>query len=104
MQIAIRCHPFAPVATGEVEEWLERQTERLREAAPQSACRLLRLSQAAPPGAREAGWLIELDAGAGDGIDPERLEGVLSDMRLLGLRPTILRGAAVGGAASGATS
>ena len=37
MQIAIRCHPYAPVASDELEEWLAREVDRIRAAAPDAS-------------------------------------------------------------------
>jgi hypothetical protein len=90
VQIAIRCRPSAPVATEELERWLTREVGRLRESAPGADLRLLRLTQAVPTADVEMGWLVELDAA--DGATPlDGLEAILRDMRLLGLRPTVLR-------------
>ena len=75
----------------EIEEWLTTVVDRIRERAPYSACRLLRLTQAAPTRELEIGWLIELDAGAGDPpLDEDGLMTLLGEMRLLGLQPTLL--------------
>jgi hypothetical protein len=91
-QIAIRCHPYAPVAAEELEAWLEAEVERLRASAPQAVLRLLRLSQQVPTGEAGIGWLIELDAARGEGpLEGDALAAVLRDMRLLGLQPTVLR-------------
>jgi hypothetical protein len=91
-QIAIRCHPCAPIAAEELEAWLEAEVERLRASAPQAVLRLLRLSQQVPTGEAGIGWLIELDAASGVGpLEGDRLGTVLRDMRLLGLQPTVLR-------------
>jgi hypothetical protein len=80
------------VATEEIEHWLRREVERLRESAPQSVIRLLRLSQRVPTGEAGLGWLIELDAANGQpAFDDDRLAAVLRDLRLLGLQPTLLR-------------
>lgn len=91
-QIAIRCRPSAPVATEELERWLAREVSRLRESAPGAGLRLLRLTQAVPTADIEVGWLVELDAADGDPpLDERGLEAMLRDMRLLGLRPIVLR-------------
>jgi hypothetical protein len=93
-QLAIRCHPCAPIATEGLEQWLEEELGRLRVSAPQAILRLLRLSQRAPTGEAGIGWLIELDAANGEApLDADRLAAVLRDMRLLGLQPTLLLGA-----------
>jgi hypothetical protein len=92
-QLAIRCHPCAPIATEELEQWLEQEVEQLRASAPHAVLRLLRLSQRLPTGEAGIGWMIELDAANGEAaLDENRLAAVLRDMRLLGLQPTLLRG------------
>jgi hypothetical protein len=98
-QIAIRCHPCAPIATEELEQWLEEELERLRASAPRAILRLLRLSQRVPTGEAGIGWLVELDAPNGARpLSEDGLAEVLRDMRLLGLQPTVLRVAESGDA------
>lgn len=90
---AIRCHPCAPVATEELERWLERHVDELRASAPKSIVRLSRLTQHGPDTDLYAGWLVEVELGDGDGeqpFGPCRLADTLRDMRLLGLEPTLL--------------
>jgi hypothetical protein len=62
-QIAVRCHPYAPVSTEELHKWLTEEVGRLRADAPQASIRLLRLSQPGPEGEIEVGWQIELGVG-----------------------------------------
>jgi hypothetical protein len=91
MQIAIRCHPYAPVASGELEEWLAREVEGIRAAAPDATVRLMRLSQALSAGRIAVGWLIEVEGLRGEvALTDIQLDAVLRDMRLLGLQPTLL--------------
>jgi hypothetical protein len=90
-QLAIRCHRCAPVEAEEVEQWLEDEVERLRASAPHAVLRLLRLSQQAPAGEIDIGWLIELEPANGDPPPDEAvLARVIRDLRLLGLEPTVL--------------
>lgn len=90
-QLAIRCHPCAPVAADELEEWLERQTEVLRADAPHAIVRVSRLTQARDDGDLYVGWLVELDLPDREIPFAERqLADALRDMRLLGLQPTLL--------------
>ena len=90
-QLAIRCHPCAPVAADEFEEWLERQTETLREGAPHAIVRLSRLTQAREHGDLYIGWLVELDLPDGETpLAEAHVANALRDMRLLGLQPTLL--------------
>jgi hypothetical protein len=90
-QLAIRCHPFAPVAADELEQWLERQTETLRADAPHAIARLSRLTQARENGDLYIGWLVELDLPDGEmPLAETQLADALRDMRLLGLQPTLL--------------
>ena len=89
-QIAIRCHRCAPVAADEVEQWLADELERLRSEAPTAVLRLLRLTQHAPTGEVEIGWLIELEPANGEPqFDSAILAPVVRDLRLLGLQPTL---------------
>ena len=91
VQLAIRCHPCAPVAADELEGWLERQVHELRAAAPQGTLRLSRLTQDGPSSDLKIGWLIELELADGEPLLGGRLlVDSLRDMRLLGLQPTVL--------------
>jgi hypothetical protein len=95
-QIAIRCHPYAPVDTEDVQRWLTDEVGHLRERAPNSAIRLLRLSQPGPENEIEVGWQIELNGNGEPPVDEAALREVLRDLRLLGLQPTVLRGVGSG--------
>ena len=89
-RLAIRCDPQPAVAADEVELWLQREVERFRAASPRASIRLHRLT-ATEATATGRGWLIELDnTSEGDPIDRDNLDAALGDMRLLGLRPTLL--------------
>ena len=91
-QLAIRCHPCAPVSTDEIDDWLRAEVERLRDGAPHAALRVLRLNQALPTGEADVGWLIELDSAGGEPpLDDDRLARILRDLRLLGLQPTLFQ-------------
>jgi hypothetical protein len=53
---------------------------------------MLRLTQPAPTGRLDVGWLVEVDVADGDALAEENgLDDVLRDMRLLGLQPTVFR-------------
>jgi hypothetical protein len=80
---SIRCHPCAPAAAAEVEEWLEDAIARETSASGGRA-RLLRIIQRLPSGRESVGWLVEVEVD-----DAEQLETLLRDMRLLGLAPTV---------------
>jgi hypothetical protein len=91
VQLAIRCHPRAPISPDELEGWLELEIKDLRAQAPHAIVRLSRLSQGRPDAQLDIGWLIELE------LDPDepllagdRLPQALRDMRLLGLQPILL--------------
>jgi hypothetical protein len=91
MQVAIRCHPYAPVASDELERWLAREVEAIRAAAPDATVRFMRLSPALSAGPLAVGWLIELDGhGREVALTEPELNAVVRDMRLLGLQPTVL--------------
>jgi hypothetical protein len=89
MPLAIRCHPCVPVALTEIEAWLKRELGRIRDEIPDATVRLLRLSQERPSGDHSVGWLIELDTDTSV-LETGRFAAVLSEMRLLGLQPTVL--------------
>jgi hypothetical protein len=90
-QLAIRCHPCAPVSAEELERWLEGQTEALRADLPHAIARISRLTQARDDGELSVGWLVELDLPDGETpLAEKRLADALRDMRLLGLQPTLL--------------
>lgn len=91
-QIAVRCHPFAPVASEELQDWLSAEIDRLRHDAPEAAIRLLRLSQHGPEGEIEVGWQIELGIASPESpLDEQSLGELLRDLRLLGLQPSVLQ-------------
>jgi hypothetical protein len=88
---AIRCHPCVPVSPDELEQWLEQQVADIRAAAPQSAVRLLRLTQALPSGDVDVGWLLELEFCESDRLPVlDRLAEAMRDMKLLGFQPRVL--------------
>ena len=91
LQFSIRCHPSVPVTTDELEEWLELQLEKLRDDAPNATMRLSRVTQGLPSGSVEVGWLIEFEGpDAERAVTDRHLTEILTDMRLLGLQPTVL--------------
>lgn len=90
-QIAVRCHPYAPVATEALQKWLREEVRRLRKSAPEASIRLLRLSQPGPATEIEVGWQIEIGGSLGQTpLDDENLAELLRDLRLLGLQPSVL--------------
>ena len=91
-QIAVRCHPLAPVASEELQKWLTAEIKRLREDAPDAAIRLLRLSQPGPEGEIAVGWQIELGITPPvPPLDEDSLGELVRDLRLLGLQPSVLQ-------------
>jgi hypothetical protein len=91
VQLAIRCHPYAPVALDELEGWLEQHVDELRAAAPGAILRLSRLTQGGPGSDLDIGWLVELELADSEPLQGRtRLADTLRDMRLLGLQPTLL--------------
>jgi hypothetical protein len=96
-RLAIRCTPCAPVATAEVEQWLDDEVAQLRASAPHAVLRLIRLTQTVSTGDIGIGWLLEIESTCGDEhLGREGLDSVLRDMRLLGLQPTVLRAPVTG--------
>ncbi|MGH2973898.1 MAG: hypothetical protein ACRDLL_03390 [Solirubrobacterales bacterium] len=90
-QFAIRCLPRVPVASDELERWLERELEDLRRDMPHGTIRLSRLTESLPDTDISIGWLIEFDLpGRRPQLDRGRLAAVLRDLRLLGFQPTVL--------------
>jgi hypothetical protein len=93
VQFAIRCLPRVPVATEELEHWLEQELKALRCRVPEGTIRLSRLTQELPTAEVGIGWLIELEVELPEDqplLGWDRLASVLSDLRLLGLQPTLL--------------
>jgi hypothetical protein len=91
VQLAIRCHPCAPVPVDELEGWLQRNVDELRAAAPHATLRLSRLIQGGPSTDLGIGWLLELELPEDEPLlVGTRLADSLRDMRLLGLQPTLL--------------
>ena len=88
--MVIRCHPRAPVASEDLEEWLEDAVGRVRDdlTAP-TAVRFFRVTECLPSGREMAGWLVEIDPGEGRVAADLDLDGLIRDMRLLGLEPTL---------------
>ena len=106
-QFAIRCLPRVPVASEELERWLERELEELRDDIPQGTIRLSRLTEPLPTTDVEIGWLIEFDLPRDSQPQPDRvrLASMLRDLRLLGFQPTLLApSSAPGFQTSGPTS
>jgi hypothetical protein len=90
-QFAIRCLPRVPVASEELEHWLEEELKELRRLSPQGTIRLSRLTQGLPTTEIGIGWLIEFDLPEDQGLfGSDRMEAVLKDLRLLGFQPTLL--------------
>jgi hypothetical protein len=88
VQLAIRCQPRVPVDDNELEQWLEHQVTELRAGAPHGTIRLSRLTQGLPSA---IGWLLELELAEEEPLlAGDRLADALTDMRLLGLQPTLL--------------
>jgi hypothetical protein len=91
VQFAIRCLPRVPVATEELEHWLEQELEELRLEAPGGTIRLSRLTQELPSAEVGIGWLIELELRDDQPLlKSSGLSRMLRDLRLLGLQPTLL--------------
>jgi hypothetical protein len=93
VQITIRCHPRVPVASDELELWLKREVDHLREGAPQGTIRLSCLTQHLPSADIDidVGWLIELELPDEDPLlEALGLATAMRDMQLLGLQPTVL--------------
>jgi hypothetical protein len=90
-QFAIRCLPRVPVAAEELERWLERELEEVRQDIPQGTIRLSRLTEPLPTTDVDIGWLIEFDLRADQSQHGRgRLASMLRDLRLLGFQPTLL--------------
>jgi hypothetical protein len=91
IQITIRCHPRVPVASEELELWLEQELDLLRNEVPQGTVRLSSLTQHLPSSDIDVGWLIELEMPEdGPVVEGRDLAGAMRDMQLLGLQPTLL--------------
>lgn len=95
VKLAILCHPCTATPCGDLEDWLEGQLERLRDASPQGIIRLARPDQELADPETEVGWVVELGLPEdsilldGDGVAGS-LANFITDMRFLGLQPKIL--------------
>src|SRR5215204_6099993 len=90
-QFAIRCLPRVPVAAEELERWLERELEQLRDDIPRGTIRLSCLTEPLPTADVDIGWLIEFDLPADQSQhDRGRLTSILKNLQLLGFQPTLL--------------
>jgi hypothetical protein len=90
-QITIRCHPRVPVPTEELEVWLKREVDHLRDEVPLATVRLSSLTQHLPSADIDVGWLIELELPDDEpSLEGRDLAVALRDMQLLGLQPTLL--------------
>ncbi|MBS1676488.1 MAG: hypothetical protein JST08_03795 [Actinobacteria bacterium] len=95
LALVVRRRSCAPASAVELTDWLEGKVAQLQAGHPPVPVRLARLVQDLPTSTVEDGWLIEvqLDGGRpGHRADPlpAPLEEILSDMRILGLDPTLL--------------
>jgi hypothetical protein len=91
LQFAIRCHPTVPVPSGDLEEWLDVQVQKLRADARTATVRVSRLGQGLPSGDVEIGWLLEFGVPESElPLAHEHLDATLTDMVLLGFQPTVL--------------
>ena len=91
LKLTIRCHPRAPIASDELENWLTAQVDELRASAPRAIIRLSRLTQEFPSNEAGIGWLLELEMPEGSTLlSHGRLANTLADMRMLGIQPTAL--------------
>jgi hypothetical protein len=80
-----------PVPCEELELWLKRELDRLRDEVPQMTVRLSSLTQHLPSADIDVGWLIELELpDDGPMLENRDIAVALRDMQLLGLQPTLL--------------
>ena len=93
-KLTILCHPVTPVASAELEDWLELQLDQIRSSAP-VIVRTSRLIHTLPSSEAAAGWLIEVELT--DEVHPvdrddlsNALADVFNDMRFLGMQPMLL--------------
>jgi hypothetical protein len=93
-ELTILCHPCTPVAPSELEDWLQGQVDRLRASPPELIVRFCRLSHELPESEIAAGWLIQVELIGESRRDRGQLSDVLADvvtdMRFLGMQPTVL--------------
>jgi len=90
-RFSIRCHSLVPAFPDELERWLEEWVDRLRAELPHGIIRMSRLTQGLPGGDVEIGWLVDLELPDDEPVlARERMAGMLAEIRLLGLHPTLL--------------
>jgi hypothetical protein len=88
--ILIRCTGGTDIPADALAGWLEPQLARIDGKVRVTALRLASVEYVEGCSAHPAGWLFELDVSDGDLPDAEDLLAeILSDMRLLGLRPAV---------------
>jgi hypothetical protein len=91
VRFSIRCHSLVPAFPDELERWLEEWIGHLRADLPQGIIRMSRLTQGLPSGDVEIGWLVDLELPDGEPmLARDRMVGMLAEIRLLGLHPTLL--------------
>jgi hypothetical protein len=85
--ILIRCTGGTDIPADALADWLEPQLSRIDNKVRVTA---LRLEHVDDFSGHPAGWLVELDVAEGDLAHAEDfLAQILTDMRLLGLRPAV---------------
>jgi DNA-binding MarR family transcriptional regulator len=88
--ILIRCTGGTDIPADALAGWLEPQISRIDNQVRVTALRLAALEHVDEFSAQPAGWLVELDVANGQvGHAEVFLAEILSDMRLLGLRPAV---------------
>jgi hypothetical protein len=88
--ILIRCTGGTDIPADALAGWLEPQGARIDDQVRVTALGLAGVAPVDEFGARPAGWLVEVDVADGKVAHAEALLAeILSDMRLLGLRPAL---------------
>jgi hypothetical protein len=96
--ILIRCTGGTDIPADALADWLEPQVSRIDNKVRVTA---LRLEHVDDFSGHPAGWLVELDVADGDLAHAEdSLAEILTDMRLLGLRPAVFLASGAGTAQS----
>jgi hypothetical protein len=94
-RLIVRCRSCTPASAVELTGWLKDRVAELQEGTPGLSVRLTRLARDLPGATVDDGWLVELELPGDPPSEPLispmlSLDGILRDMRVLGLDPTLL--------------
>jgi len=86
--ILVYCRPRSDASAETLRTWLEQQAARLSGDPDVRRTAVARVAGQSGTDAGTGGWLLECDFTGANGM-VERLRPLLTDMRLVGLQPTV---------------